>query len=565
MLKEIKITNLALIEELHVSFDSNLIVFTGETGTGKSIILQAIDLLSGKRASAAWIREGEEHARVDAVFEIHQRPEILEALRDMGVDTDTDGELLLSRVLSKNGKNRYYLNGGLSTAKGAELISEYLLSVASQHDHQLLLLPRHHLDFIDLAGDLWGARDTFGIVFRQWQELKKKYDELRGTEKAKEQRRDYLSFQLREIRDAKIRHDEDIDLEIEKKRLKGSDELRRRGGQCYALLSDTAGEALSAARKELECMAVIDDGLQKLAGMVAEQSYVVEESIAELKNYLEEIPNDLEMLETVTARIDLLQKLKRKYGASLPEVLNYADGIEKELTDLESMAALIKETKERYDEVSSLLSQKAAELSVKRRQVGEELALAIKKELKSLCFDHAEFQVFFPECETEDFSQMSKLGWDRPEFLFSANPGEPPKPLVKIASGGELSRLTLAMKCILARKDMVETVIFDEVDAGIGGKAAEAVSEKIRELAAHHQVICISHLPQIASGAQEHFLVDKNVCNGRTKTIIGKLSGHERVAELARMLDGKTVSDQSLAFAAELIERNSGKISVHED
>ncbi len=557
MLKEIKITNLALIDELHVSFDSNLIVFTGETGAGKSIILQSIDLLSGKRASAAWVRQGEEKARVDAVFEIQGRPEIIKALVDMGVETE--GELLLSRVLSRNGKSRYYLNGGLSTAKVAERISEYLLSVASQHDHQLLLLPRHHLDFIDLAGDLWGSREEFSAFFREWQELRDGYESLCGKEREKEQRRDFLVFQLKEIREAKVIAEEDINLENEKKRLKGSDELRQRGRKCYALLHERAGEALSTARKEIECMAGIDASLQDLASMIAEQSFVVEESIAGIRNYLDEIPNDIAMLETVTARIDLLQKLKRKYGVSLAEVLLYADDIEKELTDLESMDILIKEAREKYDKASASLSEMALELSEKRRVVGETLAAGIKKELASLCFEQAEFKVLFSKRDTDDLLQLTKLGWDKPEFLFSANPGEPPKPLAKIASGGELSRLTLAMKCILARKDMVETVIFDEVDAGIGGKAAEAVAEKIRELAAHHQVVCISHLPQIASGAKEHFLVEKNVRDGRTQTSINKLIGQERVSELARMLDGKTVSEQSLAFAAELIGRNSGR------
>lgn len=564
MLKEIKITNLALIEELHISFDSNLIVFTGETGAGKSIILQSIDLLSGKRASAAWIREGEEQARVDAVFEIPDRPEMLEAIVNMGVDTD--GDILVSRVLLKNGKSRYYLNGDLSTAKVAERISEYLLAVASQHDHQLLLLPRHHLDFVDLAGDLWEEREAFAAIFREWQELREDYENLCGTEREKEQQRDFLSYQLNEIRDAKIRQDEDSELENEKKRLKGSDELRQRGGRCYSILNDEAGEALGAARKELECMAVIDANLKDLAEMVAEQSFIVEESIAGIRNYLDEIPIDIERLDTVTARIDLLQKLKRKYGANLTEVLAYAAGIEKELADLDSMEVLIREAGARYDKASLMLRKKALELSGKRKLAARSLSAAVKQELASLCFEQAEFEVHFQGgVDFDDLSHLTRLGWDRLEFLFSANPGESLKPLAKIASGGELSRLTLAMKCILARKDMVETVIFDEIDAGIGGKAAEAVAEKIQELAEHHQVVCITHLPQIASGAIEHFLVEKHVCNGRTKTSINNLSGQERVAELARMLDGKTASQQSLAFAAELIGRNIAKGKGHGD
>jgi len=553
MLKELRIENLALIEELHVVFESRFVVLTGETGAGKSIILQAIALLSGKKASAAWIRNGKEQARVEAVFELLDRPELMAAIQDMGVDTS--GELLVTRVLSRKAKSRFYVNGGLANAKIAEGISAYLLAVAGQHDNQLLLTPRHHLDFIDMIGGLAPNRMAFGEIYAGWQKLKKEYTALLDREKEKEQRRDFLEFQVREIRNAALEIDEDLELEAKKKLLKSVDELRKVGSKCYQLLNGKARDDLSVARKDLDGLALLDQKISEIAEKVAEQSFVVEDSINLLRSYLADLPNDQHELEQITSRIDEIQKLKRKYGLTIIEILAAADEMEGELTDLDSMDLLIKETKQNYLEISKKMETQAAELSDNRHKVSKNLVEAMSRELDSLCLADAEFSVRFNDLEGSE-RQPTKLGLDRPEFLFSANPGEPQKSLAKIASGGELSRLTLALRCILARKDMVETVIFDEVDAGLGGKAAESVAQKIKELSQHHQVFCITHLPQIASCAREHLRVEKNVVDGRTVTTICRLVDNERVAEIARMLDGASVSEKSVAFASELIARN---------
>jgi DNA repair protein RecN (Recombination protein N) len=554
MLKELRIQNLALVEELNIVFDSSLVVFSGETGAGKSIILQAIDLLSGKRTASSLIRNGCDHARVEALFDMQEGSELIDTIQDMGIETD--GEVLISRVLSRKSKNRFYINGGLSTAKVAERISEYLVSVASQHDHQLLLLSRHHLDFLDLAGNLWQDRISFGKLYGEWCSVKVQYETLCDKEREKEQRRDFLKFQVQEIIEAQIQPSEDEILQRQKNRLKSADELRRRGSNCFKLLSVKAADSLALARKELDAMAGLDNSLDDLAAMVAEQSFVIEESVAGIRKYIDKIPYEMHSLEGVTERIDLLQKLKRKYGISLEAVLEYADDAQKELNDLDSMDILIQQVEKQYMEVEKRLQGKASELSQLRKQAGDHIVTAIEDELTSLSFDQARFSVLFNEPDRSDLTKITKKGWDKPEFLFSANPGEPLKPLAKVASGGELSRLTLAMKCILARKDMVETVIFDEIDAGIGGKAAESVAIKIKELSQHHQVMCITHLPQIAACAREHLLVEKMVDDNRTKTTIVQLSEKGRVNELARMLDGETVSPKSLAFAKELISRN---------
>jgi len=419
----------------------------------------------------------------------------------------------------------------------------------------LLLTPKHHLDFIDMIGGLVPKRSAFSEIFAAWQRLKKEYMVLLDKEKEKEQRRDFLLFQVHEIRDAALEVDEDLELEAQKKLLKSVDELRKVGSRCYQLLNGKAKDALAVARKDLDSLASLDQNISDIAEKVAEQSFVVEDSVSLLRSYLDGLPNDQHELEQVTARIDEIQKMKRKYGLTIIDILAAADEMERELAELDAMEVLLEETKQNYLAISKKMEKQAAELSDDRHNVSENLVEAMIRELDSLCLGDAEFSVRFNDLEGGE-RQPSKLGLDRPEFLFSANPGEPQKPLAKIASGGELSRLTLALRCILARKDMIETVIFDEVDAGLGGKAAEAVAQKIKELAQHHQVFCITHLPQIASCAQEHLRVEKNVVATRTVTTICRLVDDERVSEIARMLDGTSVSEKSVAFASELIARN---------
>ncbi len=556
MLKELKINNLALIEHLHVVLERDLTVLTGETGAGKSIFLQAIALLSGGRASSSWVRTSMDQAEVEALFELPDKKELFDDLAAMGIDSD--GEILIKRVLSKQGKSRFYLNGGLSTARLISKVAESLISVASQHDHQQLLMPRFHLDFIDLVGELWSQRVNVAKLFSEWTTAKQEFDQLKRKEIDKEQRRDFLVFQVKEISQAELVAGEDVKLEEERKRLRSSDDLRQLGHKSYGQLLK-AGEALAVARKNVESMANLDSQIDKVSEKIIEQSFLVEEYALDLREYVDQLPDDLRQLEVINQRIDLLQQLKRKYGYELDEVIAFGKKAEQELSGL----AALDERLEKLSQVCASLEKKlircAQSLSADRRKVAAKLNKTIVNELQSLCFENALFEIVFKGDSTDEKSvaDIGKTGWDRVEFMFSANPGEPLKPLAKIASGGELSRVMLALKCLLARKDLVETVVFDEVDSGIGGKAAEAVARKIKELARHHQVMCITHLPQIAACGQSHFMVEKGSINGRTQTSIASLSAEKRVEELARMLDGEAVSDQSLAFARELIARNA--------
>ncbi len=555
MLKELKIKNLALIEELHLIMEHGLIVLTGETGAGKSIVLQAIALLSGRRSSSSWVRTGAGQAEVEALFALPDTSPLRRELTSMGLEDSR--ELLIKRMLSSAGKSRFYVNGSLATARLITKISEYLLSVASQHDHQQLLNSASHLDFIDLAGELWPLRERVAALYEQWSAVSRELAGLRQKEMEKEQRRDFLSYQEKEIREAAVEPNEDEALTNERRRLKSADDLRRLGRRCFGLLN-SADDALTKVRKDVVGMAELDAEITKLAEGLTEQSYVIGDYLVELRDYLDHLPDDAGHLEELSARIDLLQQLKRKYGLTLEDVIAYGGKARAELESLDALDERVRELEEVSARLHDELLLEAEELSGRRKEAGREMAAAIVNELRDLSFAQAEFEVVFHDSEAEP--KLSKSGLDRLEFMFSANPGEPLKSLAKVASGGELSRLMLAMRCILAQKDMVETVIFDEVDAGIGGKAAEAVAGKIAELARHHQVMCITHLPQIAAGAGTHFVVEKKTVNGRTNTSINRLTEAERAGELARMLAGESVSSQTLAFANELLRRQARNI-----
>lgn len=569
MLRELKINNLALIESLHLVFSgqgpnatSSLAVLTGETGAGKSIILQALNLLSGCKASNTWIRTGADSASVEAFFEVHPDKKILQnALLDKGFEFEPG--LILKRIISSQGRSRYYINDSMATAALVEFVCENLFSVASQHEHQMLLNPRNHLDFIDSVGELWSRREAFGELFSQWSDLQAQQKKLQQQEQDREQRRDLLVFQLQEIQDSSITAGEDEELAAEKRILKSSDTLRDLGQMSYEILSETAASNLGQVRKNLEQMAQYDQAASEIAGRITSSTYELDDLARQLNKYLNNIASDPMRLEEIEARIDLLQKLKRKYGGpqtQLADVIGYADGAERELAELQTMDQKLAETGKKLAILERELIAQADSLSGARKKTAVQLEKAISQELSTLSFTTAEFKAEFEPVD-KTLHELTQSGWDRVEFMFSANPGEPLKPLVKIASGGELSRLLLGLKCILARRDQVGTVIFDEVDAGIGGQAAEDIALKIKQLAGHHQVLCITHLPQIASMADEHFRVDKTLQNKRTRTEITLLDDANRIRELARMLAGDSVSAETMAFARGLLKkgRNIGE------
>ncbi len=555
MLCELRVKNLALIESLELEFDQEesggLVVMTGETGAGKSIMMRAIHLLSGGRASTDWIRSGAESCEVEALFEINPRHHLLlQKLEEGGFGNESS--LVIKRIMSNAGRSRFYANGSLATAKIVSELTTELLSVASQHDHQQLLQPGLHLDYLDTLGDLWPDRLLLGAIHTKWQDKKRALNDFRQQEQEKTQRQDFLRFQLSEINEAGLQPGEDEVLLAEKKRLKNAQALISLSQATQRLLSHELMDNLVTLRQNLAQLAAIDPGVAKLSEDISGYTFLAEDYVNELKAYRDSLEHDPYRLEQVAERLDLIQQLKRKYGVSVESILEFAVHAELELQHLENMDKEIAALDKELTALEREMCDKAGVLSKKRQVTAVALETAMVVELSSLSFNQAGFKMVWKDVEQLP-STMKPSGWERGEFFFSANPGEPAKPLAKIASGGELSRLMLAMKCLLARKDMVETVIFDEVDAGIGGEAAEAVARKIQELAVHHQVFCITHLPQIAARGTLHFQVSKTVDDGRTQSAVVRLSAESRVLEIVRMLAGDSATEQTQAWAKELL------------
>jgi DNA repair protein RecN (Recombination protein N) len=555
MLCELRVKNLALIESLELSFEQNaggaLVVMTGETGAGKSIMLRAIHLLSGGRTSSDWIRSGEESCEVEALFEI--RPEhqhLLGKLEEGGFGSESS--LVIKRILSSAGRSRFYVNGSFATAKTVAALTRELLNVASQHDQQQLLQSSLHLDYLDTIGDHMEERSLVKEQYQKWQKKREELENLKLKEREKELRQDFLKFQVAEIREAGFESGEDLLLAAEKKRLKNAQALIKLSQASFKLLSYDMMDGLTALRQNMTQLAELDPSVVKLAEEISGFTFMAEDYVGELRAYKDNLETDPYRLDQVNERLDLFQQFKRKFGETLEQILEFADNGEAELRQLENMEKEIAALEVEVQSLEKEMCKTAAHLSARRKLTANTLEKSMVGELTSLAFDKPSFKVEWADVEQTPES-MRVTGWDKGEFYFSANLGEAPKALAKIASGGELSRLMLAMKCLLAKKDMVETVIFDEVDSGIGGEAAEAVARKIQELAGHHQVFCITHLPQIAARGNIHFLVAKGVQEGRTQTRVLRLSEEKRVSEIVRMLAGDSATEQTQAWAKDLL------------
>ncbi len=558
MLCELKVENLALIESLHLSFDPDdsaaLVVMTGETGAGKSIMLRAIKMLTGDRAQADWVRSGAKQCTVEALFEVSpSHRQLLGKLSAGGFGDETT--VIIKRVISDKGRSRIYINSSLATAKVVRELTDYLINVASQHDHQQLLQPHLHLDFLDTLGEHWWERTELGELYKTYRSRSAELADLKKQEQDKEQKRDFLRYQLSEIEEAALQPGEDEELAVEKKKLKNSGSLIKISQESYRMFSSTVSDELNLIRKNMEQIAELDGDALALTESISGYCFQAEDMIMELRQYRDSLESDPYRLEQVTGRIDLVQRMKRKYGETIELVLQCAREAEVELERLDNLESQLTELDQEVKRLRAELIQKARELSTKRKATAEHIEEAMEKELHSLAFNQAAVEVRWQEI-AGSVDEIGPAGWDKVEFYFSANPGEPSRPLAKIASGGELSRLMLALKCLLARKDMVETVVFDEVDAGIGGEAAEAVARKIQELAGHHQVFCITHLPQIAARGTAHFRVHKSVNGGRTLSLITALSEGERELEVARMLAGDSPTDQTHAWARQLLTKS---------
>jgi len=563
MLQELSIRNFAIIDDLQISFSDGLTILSGETGAGKSIIINAVNLLLGTRASAKLIRTGADTAEVEAFFQISSKSRVADIMSHHGYDP---GEgLLTRRIISRNERHGVYINGRLSTMQLLKDITENQASISGQHAHQGLLREDEHLNILDQFGSLIHLRKEVHDRYHQILPETQKLEKLLHLKDRQAEQTEFLEFQRKEIVEASLLPREDAELESEQSRLKHGEALYTAVHESVEALYNSQGsivERLMEIRRKLEDASKIDTALSSRAKEVAGTVFHMEDVSRDLEKYLASILIDEKRLEAVEARLDTLNRLKRKYGGSLEAVQGHLELIEKELSEIENISQKIEQTKDRLTRLNVEFVNKAKALSDRRRKTAQQFSSEVVRELSSLKMSKTEFQVSFQPLPkgnrlnsylSNGTSAIDDTGMDRVVFMIAPNVGEELKPLSGIASGGELSRLVLALKAILAETHAVETVVFDEVDSGIGGGVAEVVGRKLSELAGHHQIICITHLPQIARFGDHHFRITKQVTDGRTRTTLHPLDEKERVRELARMLGGETVTPTTLDHAREML------------
>ncbi|MDC0381178.1 DNA repair protein RecN [Nitrospinae bacterium] len=562
MIKEIRIRNFAVIENLEVSFGKGLSVLTGETGAGKSIIIDALNLLLGGRADTDSIRSGETTALVDAVFEVTD-PITRDLILESGIEMD-GSELLIKRQVSNIGKNRCLLNNSSVTVSTLAKIGNRLVDLHGQHDHQTLLHPEVHIELLDLYGKCNNFRDEFSKIFLEHQAQTKILGSMKMGEKELIQKQEFLSFQLKEIDEANLSKEEEEELKSTRNKLKHAGQIREGLQKSQSLLNHEGGsiiESLGQVLKELESVQNIDSGLAGLVEQSRSAFYELEDVVESLRNYDQSLEFNPSRLEEIEDRLAEINELKRKYGNDIVEILRRREEIDKELEQLTSNEENMKSLQDDLKKKETVLSKLGIQLAEKREAAAKNLSRSVEKELKELSMINVKLGVRFDyQADPESFILFRKEktkatlnGLGTLEFLFSSNQGEEMRPLAKIASGGELSRVMLALKSILNDQDTVPVMIFDEVDTGIGGSVAEKVGIKLQKVAITKQVFCITHLPQIAGMALSHFRVEKEVKGKRTRSTIRQLKHKERLEELARMSSGEKITEASLEYAREML------------
>jgi len=565
MLKELSIRNFAIIDDLQISFSAGLTILSGETGAGKSIILSAVNLLLGSRASADLVRTGAENAELEALFEITGSGRVADIMTEHGY-APSDG-LLVRRIISRSDMNRVYINGRMATIQLLNAITENLASISGQHVHQLLLKEEQHLLILDQFGGLTPLRAEVSTYFHQLIPMLEKLEKLNTLKMQQTEHKELLEFQLREITAANPAKGEDKALEQERARLKNAEELYQVVYNSIESLYSAPGsviEKLVDVKKNLDKISQIDQQLKSKTANLSDTTYQIEDLIEGLRSYLNSIQMDEKQLEAVEERLDTLNKLKRKYGGAIEAVFERLESIEQDLSNVENITESIRDTETQIGKLHTQLKDRALILSRKRKKTAASFAKKVINQLATLMLSKTEFQVSLHSLPVDEGTNpylaaknrmITATGIDRATFLIAPNIGETLKPLASIASGGELSRVVLALKALLAKTDSVETVVFDEVDAGIGGGVAEVVGKKLADLANHHQVICITHLPQIAKFGDRHYRISKHVSQGRTRTSIRLLNDEDRYKEIARMLGGEKITQATLEHAREMLER----------
>lgn len=553
MLEHLHIRNVALIKESEISFGDGLNILTGETGAGKSMIIDSLQFALGGRAGKDFLRHGEKQAAVEALFSV-QSQALTEKLAENGIAPEEDGTLLITRTLSEAGKSVCRINGSTVTVGMLKEIAEDMIDIYGQHEHQSLLNPVKHIRLLDrFCGAGFGeAMEEYKNSRQRLKDLEKQLAILIGDESQREQRMDMLLFQKEEIEAAELREGEEDALLEQKKRLSSMERLIRLTGESITLLYDgddrapSACDQLGDALAKLQEAAEYDAALSPLADALADGYAAVEDCARELKREAEKQEADPEELERIEERLQLFYKLKRKYGGSIEAVLEFYEKAVQELEFLSNSSEKAAELSAKKAEEEKRLSALAETLTARRRATAEQVEEQIETALHDMEMKHARFHI-----QIEEKADWGADGKDKVEFLISANAGEPLKPLAKIASGGEMSRVMLALKTVLVDADEIGTFIFDEIDTGVSGRTARRVGEKMRFLGGKRQLLCITHLPQIAAMADNHFLIEKESDAGETVTRVTALDEEGAVREVARLMND--VTETTLAAARELL------------
>jgi DNA repair protein RecN (Recombination protein N) len=553
LLIELSIKNFAIIEKQTVSFERGLTVLTGETGAGKSIIIDAIHLLVGGRGSHEFVRHGEDKAEIEGLFQIDDMEHpIHQKVNEYGIEIE-DGMVVLRREISKNGKSICRVNGKLVTITNLREIGSALVDIHGQHEHQELMDESTHLSLLDNFGgeEIQHLLKEYQLVYREFEQTTKKLKKLNENEQQMAHRLDLIQFQLEEIQKAQLKLNEDEELTEEKKRLSNFERIFSLMQNSYqALDGDHRGlDLIRLVMGNLEDVAAMDSHYQDLLDAISNVFYSLEDINRTIRNELEGLEFDPNRLNEIEDRLNEINQLKRKYGKTIAEILGYGERIEVELETLQNKETHIGKLEKELKKWKKELQTKAQHLSNLRKKYADRLTVLIHNELKELYMEKAVFEIKL----LFDDERFSLDGANTAEFYISTNPGEPIKPLVKIASGGELSRIMLALKSIFSRHQGVTSIIFDEVDTGVSGRVAQAIAEKIYHVAVNSQVLCISHLPQVAAMADTHLFISKEMFEGRTKTSVKPLGLTEKVNEIGRMISGKEITDLTKKHAEELL------------
>ncbi|MBI5192238.1 MAG: DNA repair protein RecN [Nitrospirae bacterium] len=550
MLRCLRVKDFAIIDEASIDFTDGFTVFTGETGAGKSILIDAISLITGGRASADDVRDGKEEAVIEAVFDLDLEyvPAFKDKMDKYGISEDSD-EIIIRRNISRNGKSRVFINGVLSTLLILDDISNSLVDIHGQHEHQSLLKKELHLEFLDLFGKLLVQKQAVTESYQHLFQIRNKLAKLEDDIRRKREKEDFTRFQYSEINNAGLRGGEDAELAKEKNILINSKRLSALSDDAYQLLYESDESVLSLLNRvenNINEIAGIDPSASEAKGLVSSSRINLKETAEFIRNFRERLVYDPSRLENIEERLYLIERLKKKYGTTIEAIMAFQVKLKNELDLLETFDDELDVIKHEIEQVSKDVEEKADELSALRMESKSRLESAVMKELSQLQMGGTKFVVDIKR------TPLSTDGIDSVEFMI-ANFNEEPKPLVKVISGGELSRLMLALKSCLSSIDSVHTLLFDEVDTGIGGRTAEEVARKLKLLSKVHQVCCITHLPQIAAMADTHYSVEKVLENNRVVTRIKRLKAEERIAEIGRMLGGTGDTSIALRYAKELL------------